>query len=510
MLLLVLGLSLVPLMLMSFWLTQSGVRSGETLLRSRLDDSVDGAVALIGVRWLGIRSEMLDVWDAPERAVSMDIHVLQVSLRDTLGREFFTWSRNDPRMTSTAAPLPVTLPVYASDGQRRGAVHAALDIAGLLESSVRPQTGGVLAAREPTLGASLLPIPFDPAMLDLSRFEFGGEHWVSEQRALIEPAVNLTAAAPLAPFTTPFRAAAKRGLLLVTATSVAGFFLAVALTGRLTASLERLATDADRVAHGDLTISPSSRDHDEVARVSTALATMSARLRKMIDERAQQEALAALGTFASELAHEVRNPLTSMRLDLQLVHEELPPHSRARATQAGVIDAVDRLDRTVTGVLRLARSGRIERRLIDVRSVIDNAYHTVQPTFGQRQVILVVDADSTIAFNADSDALHQLLTNVLLNAAQASSPGSTVQLEAHRDSLGLTVKVRDQGDGMDAERVQWALKSFSTNRQGGSGLGLPLAERIAVAHGGELSIESTQGHGTSVRVWLPDIGPNAA
>lgn len=511
-LLLILSVALVPLTVMGFWLTRSGMRSGEALLRARLNESLDAAVALLGVRWLGLRSELLDVWSAPQNATALDSRVLRVSLRDSLDREFATWERTGGRTDASGAPLLVRIDVHDRlTGRHSGSVHAEVDIASVLAPVMRPHTGGVFSVTDPERGASLLPLPFDAASLDSAQFDFGGERWVAEQRSLTEPAVRLTAAAPLAPFSDPFRSAAQRGFLLVAVTSVTGFLIALVLTRRLTGSLQYLASLADRVARGDLAVRPPAHGPDEVTRVSRAFSLMTERLHQMMEERAHRESLAALGAFASQLAHEVRNPLTAMRLDLQLVHEQLSPASNERAVQEGVIEAVDRLDRTVTSVLRLARSGRVERRQIDLRRVLDAAAHAVRPVVAQRGGTLEIRAAGTpIDLYADPDALHQLLVNLLLNAAQASLPGGGVWLTAERDGEGVRIVVEDEGEGMDENQQRRALDPFSTSRPGGSGLGLPIAERIAAAHGGRLSIDSTPGGGTTVRVWLPDAAGQSA
>ena len=179
--------------------------------------------------------------------------------------------------------------------------------------------------------------------------------------------------------------------------AVAGLVVAAAITARMTRRLQHLAGAADAVARGDLSIkTDDATGTNEVARVAHAFNTMTESLGRTLGELSHREALAAVGSFASELAHEVRNPLTSIRVDLQVVEEQLPSGSPLREIQRGALEEIQQLNGTVSGVLQLARSGQIVLTPVDLTEAIAGAVRLAQPEFdrmGNRMVWRVTGKD---------------------------------------------------------------------------------------------------------------------
>jgi signal transduction histidine kinase len=232
---------------------------------------------------------------------------------------------------------------------------------------------------------------------------------------------------------------------------------------------------------------------------------MTESLRRTLRELSQRQALAAVGEFAASLAHEVRNPLTSIRLDLQRVEEKLPDESDARDLLGRALGEIERVDRSVTGALRVARSGRITHEPVDVRQPLEAALHSAEPEFKARNARLepAQFGEEPISVKGEAAALEQLFLNLLLNAAQALDPGERAGVELNADAGEALISVWDTGSGIAPDDLEKVFKPFYSTRPEGTGLGLAIAQRIAVAHGGDLSIESTPGSGTTVRVRLP-------
>jgi two-component system sensor histidine kinase AtoS len=287
--------------------------------------------------------------------------------------------------------------------------------------------------------------------------------------------------------------------------AVIAMAFAFALTTHLTRSLRALASGADAVAAGDFERRVVDSGNDEVGSVARSFNAMTAHLRRTLADLAAKEGLSAVGSFAAELAHEVRNPLTAIRLDLQMVEERLPEGSAEREIQRQAREEMDRLDRTVSGALTVARSGRVEMRELQLEEPIESAVRVVGPIFEGTGVRLEENWQvlrSTLV-RGDPDALQRVLVNILLNAAEAMEPGGTATLTARAADNHVFISVSDEGIGIAEELVERAGEAFYTTKPTGTGLGLAIARRIAEAHGGELRIERREEEGTCVSLVLP-------
>ena len=530
-LLIVLVVAVVPLGLIGLWLTRATVRSGEELLRSRLNEALEVTVLRIGANWIRQRSDLLSLAEGQDaqralrvrretevpsslerRFKDLDPGVDAAIVRDANGRDLWTLRRasfSDSRGGELEGrSVPVDLGIYdRATGERLGTLEIRLDVTTLLGGAgAIPTTAGmVLGAFDPYTGASLLPLPFDPTLLSGDRFAWGGDDWLTARRGLTDPPVELVAAAPLAPFTQPFEGAARRGTSLLLAVAIAAFLLTVGLTTRLTRSLGRLAEAADAVSRGDLERKVEEKGEDEVGRLARAFNTMTQSLQRTLRELADREALAAVGEFAASLAHEVRNPLTSIRVDLQWVEESLPDGSPLREVQGRALQEIGRLDDTVSDALTVARSGRIQTRTVDVFAPLEAAIHAAEPAFEERGATLEPPrAEATpIHVLGDDTSLGRVFLNLLLNAAQALNAGGSAEVEVRVEDGTVAVSIRDTGGGIPQEDLPRIFEPFFSTRPGGTGLGLAIARRIVTAHGGELHIDSVPGAGTTAQVRLP-------
>jgi signal transduction histidine kinase len=547
-LLIVLFGAVLPLALIGFWLTRSSLRSGEELLSARLGEALESTAQDVRRAWNRRRSDLLSLGDLPvvqsrlaaaadaavgpagaagatsEETVpeelaayftSLGSSVVRVVIRDTADRP--VW--NLPAATAAevtaeqfeAPTLTVRLPIYdLPSGRWMGAAVADLPMTALLdEPRVAAYVAGmVLAAFDPGTGASLLPLPFDPAVLADERFVWGGDDWLTARRELVEPAVALVAAAPLTPIAEPFERAARQGLLALFVVALFAIALAAILTGRVTRSLARLTTAAEAVAQGDLDRRVADAGDDEVGRLGRAFNTMTESLRETLVELADRQALAAVGEFAASLSHDIRNALTSIRVDLQLLEEQGPEDDAAPEIQRRALEKVTLLNRTVNDALALARSGRVEKEILDLRTILESAAEAATPEFEERGAKLQsASHPSPIEVSGDRGALEQLFLNLLLNAAQALDEGGSASLEVSTENEVAVVSIRDTGRGIPEDLHERVFEPFFSTRPGGTGLGLAIALRIAQAHGGRVSLRSLPGSGTTVEVQLPLVRP---
>jgi signal transduction histidine kinase len=168
------------------------------------------------------------------------------------------------------------------------------------------------------------------------------------------------------------------------------------------------------------------------------------------------------------------------------------------------LSRVRRLDAAVTGALRIARSGHIVPADVNLSDLLQEAIRTAQPSFTVSGTRLVHDhIAGGVVVRGDGDALLQLFLNILLNSQQALSSGGSASVSLASANGGVLATITDTGPGMRAEQLEHALDPYFTTREKGTGLGLPIARQIALAHGGELTIRSAPGSGTIVEVKLP-------
>ena len=513
--LVVLAAAIVPLALLALWLARASGRAGEALLTARLDAAVLSAANEAGVRWVEQRSALLDLAGTIEVRRALGDTVGAVSapatlptavrlavVRDAAGA--VRWTRAGDTATSGGVFRPV-LTLWSQHAERAiGSLEAAVSGSAIVRAT--GATGGTtLAAFDRRTGLPLLATPFDPDLASKPTFNWNGERWLVARRTLDDPAIEIVAAAPVADYEAPFADAARRGLLALLVVAMLSTLAAILLTRRLTRALGDLALAADGVARGEMGRTVPVQGSEELGRLAEAFNTMSESLRRTLDSLARRESLAAVGEFAASLSHEVRNPLTAMRIDLQRVEEKLEVESPLRAPLRRALHAVDRMQQTVSGALRVARSGRVARAPVDLLVPLDAALHASEPELQSAGARVEVDTGEVpLVVLGDAAALEQLFLNLLLNAAQAfDAPGGVVRVCARADTNHARIEVRDTGRGMSPETLAAAFEPFVTTRPEGTGLGLAIARRIAAGHGGELSLESALGTGTTATVTIP-------
>lgn len=221
----------------------------------------------------------------------------------------------------------------------------------------------------------------------------------------------------------------------------------------------------------------------EVAQLAGELEAMRLRLVAAAAAARRAERLATLGTFAATVAHEVRNPLTAVRLSVQMLRAEHPQE----ADLGRIEEELERLDLIVDEVLSFARGMGCEPVACELRAVADDVVRLLRRQAEHAGVALAVAGDPATV-RADPRRLRQLLLNLTLNGLQACSGGrgTQVTVRVRRDGLA----VQDDGPGIPAEVVRQLFTPFSSAREGGSGLGLHLAKSIADAHGAQLKHET--------------------
>jgi signal transduction histidine kinase len=225
-------------------------------------------------------------------------------------------------------------------------------------------------------------------------------------------------------------------------------------------------------------------------------------LRTMEQRLLQSERLATVGRFASQIAHEIRNPLNSISLNVELLEDEFQdPNSQARGLIRSVLRELDRLNGIVSEYLQFARFPKPNLKRGRIESVIQDVVATFKPP--SRIVFSVRQAESTPAVWLDEQLLRQVLDNLTRNAVESISAEGTIEIETDAIERFVVIRVRDTGVGIPPESQAKLFEPFFTTKPHGTGLGLATSQQIMFEHNGHLLVESQPGKGTTFSLLLP-------
>lgn len=242
----------------------------------------------------------------------------------------------------------------------------------------------------------------------------------------------------------------------------------------------------------------SSQMEEKIQKITTDLRRAEAQL-------IRTERLAALGQLAAGIAHEIRNPLTSINILIHSFTEGFPPED-ARSEDLRVIEEeIHRLNEIVDQFLRFARPSPPLLEKADVSPVFEETLQLLRPQIERQRISVVNDLHLLPSAPIDKEQMKQVILNLLLNALQAMPSGGQLTLrgEVSDDSRWLKLFVRDSGIGIPPEDINKLFDPFFSTREGGIGLGLSIAHRIIDQHHGKIEVESDTGKGTLFTIWLP-------
>jgi len=216
------------------------------------------------------------------------------------------------------------------------------------------------------------------------------------------------------------------------------------------------------------------------------------------------ERLAALGRVTAGVAHEVKNPLNSMRLWLEVLKGNMPVEPEAQQAVKMLDSEIDRLDRAVKTFLNFTKPLEFKLEETDLRLLLDEVLDAARPAITQAGVELRVDLPSEFPPTlVDSQLMHQAVLNLLLNACEFTEPGGRITLSLRRSDDSAIIAVADSGKGIPAEDQKKIFQLFFTTRPGGTGIGLANTFRFVQLHNGRIEFDSEVGRGTTFRVELP-------
>jgi signal transduction histidine kinase len=282
---------------------------------------------------------------------------------------------------------------------------------------------------------------------------------------------------------------------------------------RVTAPITRLATFADRVSISEA-VERADEGADEVGRLGAAFNSMLGRLDQAQASIVRSEKLSLSGLFAARVAHDIRNPLSSIRMQAQLLQSQMAPGSEAREMADAILQDINQVEFVVKDLLELSRPSELRRVIQPINAVLEGIVRQITPQCRHRHIALSTSlAPDLPALSIDASRLTQALLNVVVNATEAIHEGGALAIGARlsADRADVIIEIDDDGIGIAPENISKVFDPFVTTKPGGVGLGLVNAKASIESHGGTITLTRRRPAGTRATITLPTAPvPNEA
>jgi len=300
---------------------------------------------------------------------------------------------------------------------------------------------------------------------------------------------------------------------------VGGFLLGVAgaafLARRITRPIHRLVDGTVRIAHGDFSQAIADTSRDEVGDLARSFNEMTGQLlqaRQRMEEAnrclVQHEKLASIGRMAATIAHEIRNPLTSVKLNIQKVAEEESLAETIKAHLGLSLEGIDQIERFIKELLNFTRVPELILERWPVDQIVEESLKMIRDTLAQKKISVErACAEGLPPVLADADKLRQVFLNVLRNAHEALDTGGRITVGCDTVAEGgrtmVRVRISDNGPGIADKDRPNIFEPFYTTKPSGFGLGLANARKIVEQHNGTIGVGRKRGRGSAFVILIP-------
>lgn len=253
-----------------------------------------------------------------------------------------------------------------------------------------------------------------------------------------------------------------------------------------------------------ITIRSSSLINDEEKEIGTVLIIRDMSEIKEMEQRLERSRrMAALGNMATGIAHEIRNPLGTLRGFSEYFRNQKETTDEGKQYAELMISEVDRLNQNVSELLQFARPRQPQFQHVNLQTLFNKTVSLMGTDFVENHLTFEVDIAEAIVLEADQDLLLQVLMNVLKNSISATEKGGTIKLAAGVTGGDVRITVSDTGKGMTVKEVEKMFDPFFTTRKTGTGLGLAVTHQIIEQHNGGFEVQTDPGRGTELTIILP-------
>jgi signal transduction histidine kinase len=271
-----------------------------------------------------------------------------------------------------------------------------------------------------------------------------------------------------------------------------------------------VAVRSHETLHGAIALSGGRIDRDTLLTATTLADRLALKLDAyaLFVELEAARRLATLGSFAAAIAHDIRTPLTSVKMNVQILRSKaksssIDPHEDLEHFDIA-LEELDRLNREISELLDFAKPARVESAPVELRSLVLEVARAVEPALAAKKLTLETTSDELPPAHGDAQRLRQVLENLTTNAAAASSERGRITIHTRRAEDGrIAIEISDEGHGIAAKDLPHIFEPFFTTRPDGTGLGLAICDKLVRAHSGEIRVETNVPRGTTFTVFLP-------
>lgn len=293
------------------------------------------------------------------------------------------------------------------------------------------------------------------------------------------------------------------GIALFGILAMAGIGFLIART--ITAPVEELVRATEKVSSGDLGEKARLDTRDEIGRLAGAFNNMIDQLKAFEEKLVESEKLATAGQLTAGLAHEIRNPLTSIKMFGQVLHNRLKEQPEDQRILSSLVKEIDRLDRIIQEMINKTRPGELQLQWSDLNRQVKEVINLAKASFSAEQISIEQELFNHLPkIYMDREKIKQVLWNLILNAKEAMPKGGRLIVSTGMmDNQFIEMLVEDSGEGIENGEVERLFQPFFTTKPEGVGLGLSMSRKIVEKHGGRLTLENRQEGGIKAVVVLP-------
>ena len=297
----------------------------------------------------------------------------------------------------------------------------------------------------------------------------------------------------------------RKTLLMMLTGALVAILVVIGLFYRHSAGrIRKLTEGAEAIAQGDLDWRLEDHGNDELSRLSGTFNRMAEQLQGLIDSAVQTEKMASLGKLATTIAHEVRNPLASIKTGVQVVLENMKDRDQEQIL-GNVVAEIDRLNRVASELLDYARPVPTRSEKASVEYLVDRVRSLIERQAHKMNVQVDVSVDTELSIWVDPNQIQQVLMNLVLNSLNAMPEGGALALKARLVEHRVVIAVEDNGHGIPADKLERLIVPFPSARPDGTGIGLSVSNQLVERNQGRMEIHSVPEQGTTVSLSFPPI-----